>query len=130
MAAAYFACVNANGGIKGHPVQLNIETEAINPVQATAAAKKLIGSQHVVGMVGNTSIIECTVNHKYYEQQGFYVIASGIAPECYGTSNIASVNMGPRYSSTAPRSTRSSSTSTSWFDQSNAGHAYNVGGVR
>jgi branched-chain amino acid transport system substrate-binding protein len=30
---------------------------------------------------------------------GFYVIASGIAPECYGTSNIASVNMGPRYSS-------------------------------
>ena len=47
MAAAYFACVNANGGIKGHPVQLNIETEAINPVQATAAAKKLIGSEHV-----------------------------------------------------------------------------------
>ena len=48
-------------------------------------------------MVGNTSIIEdCTVNHKYYEQQGFYVIASGIAPECYGaTSNIRVREHGP-----------------------------------
>jgi len=132
MAAAYFACVNANGGIKGHPVQLNIETEAINPVQATAAAKKLIGSEHVLGMVGNTSIIECTVNHKYYEQQGFYVIASGIAPECYGTSNIASVNMGPRYSSDgAAQYALKQHINKLVFDQSNVpGTAYNVGGVQ
>jgi len=51
-------------------------------------------------MVGNTSIIECAINHKYWEAKGFYVIASGIAPECYGkTTNYSSVNMGPRYSS-------------------------------
>jgi branched-chain amino acid transport system substrate-binding protein len=50
-------------------------------------------------MVGNTSVIECAVNHKYYEQKGFFMIGSGIAPECYSTSNIAAVNMGPRYSS-------------------------------
>jgi len=132
MAAAYFACVNANGGIKGHPVQLNIETEAINPVQAGAAAKKLIGSEHVLGMVGNTSILECTINHKYYEQKGFYVIASGIAPECYGTSNIASVNMGPRYSSDgAAQYAISQKINKLVFDQSNVpGTAYNVGGVQ
>jgi branched-chain amino acid transport system substrate-binding protein len=53
----------------------------------------------VLGIVGNTSIIECSVNHEYYEQQGYYVIGSGIAPECYSTSNFAAVNMGPRYSS-------------------------------
>src|SRR5262245_59681455 len=132
MAAAYFACVNANGGIKGHPVQLNIETEAINPVQAGAAAKKLIGSEHVLGMVGNTSILECTINHKYYEQKGFSVIASGIAPECYGTSNIASVNMGPRYSSDgAAQYAISQKINKLVFDQSNVpGTAYNVGGVQ
>jgi branched-chain amino acid transport system substrate-binding protein len=99
MAKAYFDCVNANGGVNGHPIKYFIQTEQTNPAQAAAAAHKLIQSDKVVGIVGNTSIIECAVNHSYYEQMGFYVIASGIAPECYGTSNIASVNMGPRYSS-------------------------------
>jgi hypothetical protein len=51
----------------------------------------------VLGIVGNTSIIVCAVNHGYYEQQGFYVVDSGIAPECYSTPNSAPVNMGPRY---------------------------------
>jgi branched-chain amino acid transport system substrate-binding protein len=53
----------------------------------------------VLGFVGNTSLIEGAVNHGYYEQNGFYVICSGIAPEAYTTPNMACVNMGPRYSS-------------------------------
>jgi branched-chain amino acid transport system substrate-binding protein len=97
-AKAYFDCVNANGGINGRPISYTFETEQTDPGQAAAAAKKLIESDKVLGLVGNTSIIECTVNHKYYEAKGFYVIGSGIAPECYGTSNFAAVNMGPRYS--------------------------------
>jgi branched-chain amino acid transport system substrate-binding protein len=97
---AYFKCVNDNGGINGRPVTMTIETEAIDPAQAGAAAKKLIETDKVLGLVGNTSIIECAVNHEYYEQQGYYVIGSGIAPECYGTSNFAAVNMGPRHSVT------------------------------
>ena len=36
-------------------------------------------------MVGNTSIIECAINHGYYESRGIYMIGSGIAPECYAT---------------------------------------------
>jgi branched-chain amino acid transport system substrate-binding protein len=97
---AYFKCVNDNGGINGRPLQMVLETEAIDPAQAASAAKKLIESDKVLGIVGNTSIIECAVNHQYYEQQGYYVIGSGIAPECYGTSNFAPVNMGPRHSVT------------------------------
>ncbi len=97
-AKAYFDCVNDNGGINGHPIEYSLETEQTDPGQAAAAAKKLVESDKVVGIVGNTSIIECTVNHKYYEAKGYYVIGSGIAPECYGTSNFAAVNMGPRYS--------------------------------
>jgi len=99
MAAAYFACVNANGGINGHPVKLYIETEQTNPAQIAADAKQLVQSDHVVGIVGNTSLLECTIDHTYWEKLGYFIIDSGIAPECYSTSNSAAVNMGPRYSS-------------------------------
>jgi branched-chain amino acid transport system substrate-binding protein len=98
MAEAYFKCVNDNGGINGRPISYVIETEQTDPGQAASLAKKLIETEKVLGIVGNTSIIECAVNHSYYEQNGYYVIGSGIAPECYSTSNFAAVNMGPRYS--------------------------------
>src|SRR6266568_4550019 len=99
MAKAYFDCVNANGGINGHPIKYYIATEQTNPAQIAADAKQLVQTDHVVGIVGNTSIIECSVNSSYWQKLGFYVIDSGIAPECYSTPNSAAVNMGPRYSS-------------------------------
>jgi branched-chain amino acid transport system substrate-binding protein len=97
-AKAYFDCVNDNGGINGRPIDYSIETEQTDPGQVASLARKLVQSEKVLGIVGNTSIIECAVNHKYYEQQGYYIIGSGIAPECYSTPNSAAVNMGPRYS--------------------------------
>jgi branched-chain amino acid transport system substrate-binding protein len=97
-AKAYFDCVNDNGGINGRPIDYSIQTEQTDPGQAASLARKLIQSEKVLGIVGNTSIIECAVNHKYYEQQGYFIIDSGIAPECYSTPNSAAVNMGPRYS--------------------------------
>src|ERR1700726_2371599 len=99
MADAYFACVNANGGINGHPIKLYIETEQTNPAQVAADAKQLVQTDHVVGIIGNTSIIERSINHSYWESLGFFIIDAGIAPECYSTPNSAAVNMGPRYSS-------------------------------
>jgi branched-chain amino acid transport system substrate-binding protein len=98
MAKAVFDCVNDNGGINGRPIEYIIETEQTDPGQVASLAKKLIETENVLGIVGNTSIIECAINHGYYEQKGFYVINSGIAPECYSTPNSAPVNMGPRYS--------------------------------
>jgi branched-chain amino acid transport system substrate-binding protein len=97
-AEALFNCVNDNGGINGRPVELQIETEQTDPGQAANAAVKLAETDGVLGFVGNTSLIEGAVNHRYYEQNGFYVINSGIAPESYSTPNMAAVNMGPRYS--------------------------------
>jgi branched-chain amino acid transport system substrate-binding protein len=99
MAAAYFACVNANGGINGHPIKYYIETEQTNPTQIAADAKQLVDTDHVVGIVGNTSIIECAVDTPYWAKLGYYVIGSGIASQCWGTPNNITVNMGPRYSS-------------------------------
>ena len=99
MAKAYFDCVNANGGINGHPIKLYIATEQTNPAQIAADAKQLVQTDKVVGIIGNTSIIECSVDSSYWQKLGFYIIDSGIAPECYSTPNSAAVNMGPRYSS-------------------------------
>jgi branched-chain amino acid transport system substrate-binding protein len=99
MANAYFSCVNANGGIKGHPIKYYIETEQTNPAQIAAEAKQLVQSDHVVGIVGNTSIIECSIDSSYWQKLGYDIIDSGIAPECWSTPNSAAVNMGPRYSS-------------------------------
>jgi len=99
MANAYFTCVNANGGINGHPIKYFIEKEQTNATQIASLSKQLVQSDHVVGIVGNTSIIECSVDHAYWEGLGYYIIDSGIAPECYSTSHSAAVNMGPRYSS-------------------------------
>jgi branched-chain amino acid transport system substrate-binding protein len=99
MANAYFTCVNDNGGINGHPIKYYIETEQTNPAQIAAEAKQLVDTDHVVGIVGNTSIIECSVDSSYWQKLGYYIVDSGIAPECYSTPNSAAVNMGPRYSS-------------------------------
>src|SRR6516225_8406771 len=99
MEAAYFACVNANGGVNGHPIKLQLQTEATQPPQIAAASKLLVQTDHVLGMSGTSSILECTIDHTYWEKLTYKVIAAGIAPECYSTPNYADVNMGPRYSS-------------------------------
>ncbi len=132
MAKAYFDCVNNNGGIHGYRIQYFIETEQTDPGQNAALARKLVEKVGVVGMVGNTSIIECAVNHKYYEAKGIYMIGSGIAPECYSTSNISAVNMGPRYSSDgAVQSVIRAGVDKIVFDQSDvSGTGYIFAGVR
>jgi branched-chain amino acid transport system substrate-binding protein len=99
MAQAYFTCVNDNGGINGHPIKYKFYTEQTNPAQIAGFAHKLIQSDKVVAVVGGFSIIECAVDHKYWESLGIYELDAGIAPECWGTSNSAAPNMGPRYSS-------------------------------
>ena len=52
----------------------------------------------MLGIVGNTSLIDCAVNQKYYEKQRINLIANGVARECYFSENIRDINMGPYYS--------------------------------
>src|SRR6185312_16001520 len=97
-ANAYFQCVNDNGGINGRPIKYTLYTEQLNPAQEAALARKLITSDKVVGVVGNTSFAECGTNWKYYKSKGFIVIGAGVQAECFGTPSIVESNMGPRYS--------------------------------
>ncbi|MGH2885353.1 MAG: ABC transporter substrate-binding protein, partial [Solirubrobacteraceae bacterium] len=99
MMIAYFNCVNANGGVNGHPLKLYVIYDQTQPAQIAAAAKQLIQSDHVVGIVGVFDLLECTIDQSYWKQLGIYEMGAGIAPECWSTPNSAAVNMGPRYSS-------------------------------
>lgn len=95
-AAAYFACVNANGGINGRPVEYHVEDDQWNPEAAAAAAAKLVNDQKAVAMVGNGSFIEMAVNAKTYVDQGIMAMASACAiSECFETPNLVSTNQGP-----------------------------------
>jgi len=96
---AYFNCVNANGGVNGHPLKLFVQLDQTQPAQITAAAHKLIQSDHVVAIDGVFDLLECTLDASYWKQLGIYEMDAGISPECWSTPNSAAVNMGPRYSS-------------------------------
>jgi branched-chain amino acid transport system substrate-binding protein len=100
MAAIYFDCVNANGGIYGHPIEYSYEDETeIDPALSASLATKLVEEDQVLGIVGSTSLIECDVNGAYYAEHGYYPIIAGVAQGCFTNPNFSAVNMGPYYSS-------------------------------
>jgi branched-chain amino acid transport system substrate-binding protein len=99
MIIAYFNCVNANGGVNGHPLKLFVQYDQTQPAQIAAAAKQLIQTDHVVAIDGVFDLLECTIDQAYWKQLGIFEMDAGIAPECWSTPNSAAVNMGPRYSS-------------------------------
>lgn len=95
-AAAYFACVNANGGINGRPIEYHVEDDQWNPEAAAAAAAKLVNDKKAVAMVGNGSFTEMAVNAQTYVDQGIMAMASACAiSECFETPNLVSTNQGP-----------------------------------
>jgi branched-chain amino acid transport system substrate-binding protein len=98
-AAAYFKCVNDNGGINGRPVAYTVQDDTWNPEVAAQAASKLVKDTKVVGMVGSSSFVECGANNKLYETEGVAVISSvGVPRACFFGKNYISFNSGPRQS--------------------------------
>ena len=98
-AAAYFNCVNANGGINGRPINYIVEDDGWNPEQAAQVAAKLVNDDKVVAMVGNTSFVECAANAQLYEDENVIAISGvGVPRECFYSKNIAPTNQGPRLS--------------------------------
>ncbi|MEZ5537948.1 MAG: ABC transporter substrate-binding protein [Thiolinea sp.] len=99
-AAAYFRCVNDNGGIHGRPIEYMVENDQWNPELAAQAAAKLVKDENVVAMVGNSSFVEMSVNAPTYAENNIMAMASGCAvSECFESSNIVSTNQGPLPSS-------------------------------
>lgn len=95
-AAAYFRCVNENGGINGRPIRYLVENDQWNPELAAQVATKLIKDRGVVAFVGNGSVVSMAVNAKLYAEQNVMVMAAACAiSDCYENSNIVSTNQGP-----------------------------------
>ena len=107
-ANAYFQCVNDNGGINGRPIKYKLYSEQLNPTQQASLAKKLIESDKVVGIVGNTSFTECGTNWKYYKSKGFTMIGAGVQAECFGTPTIVESTWARATATSAPRRRSSS----------------------
>jgi branched-chain amino acid transport system substrate-binding protein len=98
-AAAYFQCLNDNGGIQGRPVQFIAQESGVDPQQTASYATKLAETEKVDAFVSSFSLLDCPVNRDYYKKNGFYAIVAGVPNECFNTPNIAALNMGPGYSS-------------------------------
>jgi branched-chain amino acid transport system substrate-binding protein len=100
-AAAYFNCLNANGGVNGRPVKYVMEDDAWNPEQSSQVAAKLINDQHAVALVGNMSFVDCGANQGVYEKADIMVVAGvGVPRDCFFQKNYAPTNAGPRVSNT------------------------------
>jgi branched-chain amino acid transport system substrate-binding protein len=98
MASIYFDCVNANGGIYGNPIEYSFEDAAPDPAVLQSIATKLVEQDQVLGIVGNTELLECDVNTDYYAENGYSPIIAGVAPGCFLNDTWSAVNMGPYYS--------------------------------
>ncbi len=99
-AAAYFDCVNANGGINGRPIEYLVEDDQWNPETAGQAAARLVEDEGVVAMIGGASFVECGVNAELYASSGVISVPGvGVPRQCFESANIAPINEGPRLSS-------------------------------
>lgn len=95
-AAAYFACINDNGGINGRPIEYLVENDQWSPELAGQVGVKLVKDEGVVALVGNGSVVSMAVNAKLYEEEGVMAMASACAiSDCYENANIVSTNQGP-----------------------------------
>jgi branched-chain amino acid transport system substrate-binding protein len=98
-AVAYFKCVNDNGGVKGRPIKFIDQQHGSDPQQVASLATKLAETDKVLAFVSGFSILDCPVNKDFYKKNGFNVILAGVPNDCFQSSNIAALNMGPGYSS-------------------------------
>jgi branched-chain amino acid transport system substrate-binding protein len=97
---AYFDMINAAGGVHGQMLKYLSYDDAGSPTEAALDARKLVLQDHVVAMVGNTSLVDCDTNVSFYEQQD--IIANGTAPQpqCWSNPVWFPINPGPYVSTT------------------------------
>ncbi|MFD5246306.1 ABC transporter substrate-binding protein [Amycolatopsis sp. NPDC058340] len=100
-AKAVFDAANASGGVNGRQIQYKALDDKGDPAAAAAAAREVVGRDEAVALVGSSSLIECEINNKYYEQQKILSMQGiGVDPACFSSPNIAPVNVGPYHDMT------------------------------
>ncbi len=92
--SAYFACVNANGGIHGRPVEYRPYYDQIDPQVTKAMATRMIADDHVDGVLAGLSILDCSVNAQAYAKAGYAVIGPGLDTCSFRSPAWAPVSIG------------------------------------
>jgi branched-chain amino acid transport system substrate-binding protein len=101
-AAAFFKCVNANGGINGRPIDYAYEDDALNQQKAAQIAAQFAADRSIVALAGDATFIGCGAANPVYKKADLYSITgTGVPQSCFESSNIAPVNAGPRMSTVA-----------------------------
>ena len=77
MINAYFACVNANGGVNGHPLKLSVELDQTQPVADRGGRQAAVQTDHVVAIDGVFDLLECTLDASYWKPLGIYEMDAG-----------------------------------------------------
>lgn len=100
-AKAVFDEYNAAGGFNGRPIEYKTFDDKADPSASQAAANDALKTG-AVALVGNSSLLDCSVNHTTWEKEGIVSIqAIGVDPFCFATPNVAPVNTGPYFDSFA-----------------------------
>src|SRR5947207_705223 len=98
-AAAFFKCVNANGGIHGRRIDYAYGDDALNQQKAAQIAAQFAADKSVVALAGDATFIGCGAANPIYKKADLYSITgTGVPESCFESSNIAPVNAGPRMS--------------------------------
>ena len=95
--AAYFKLINSQGGIDGHLIQFQSGDDKGTASTAGELARLYVLQDHVVAMVGNTSLADCNTNANFYTANSIAVIGGGTEPVCFSQANWDPVNAGPYY---------------------------------
>jgi branched-chain amino acid transport system substrate-binding protein len=93
-AQAYFEQVNAEGGVCGQEIEYTVVDDKGEPQASATAARELVLQDNVDAMV-NESLVDCSVNKSFYEQEGLRVTGVGVNPACYDSNIFAMTNNGP-----------------------------------
>lgn len=96
-AQAVFDEYNAAGGFNGRPIELDVFDDKADPAASTTAARDALAGG-AVALVGSSSMLDCSVNHRTWEENNIISIqGTGVDPFCFATPNIAAVNTGPYF---------------------------------
>jgi branched-chain amino acid transport system substrate-binding protein len=100
-AQAYFDCVNANGGIGGHPIDFIVKEDTTDPSAVSTFGTALVEDDQVDGLVSGFSVLDCIVNEQLRAENGYMAIGGGITNECFNSPTFAPVNIGSANSALA-----------------------------
>ncbi|MGV9865890.1 ABC transporter substrate-binding protein [Rhodococcus koreensis] len=73
IALAWGKAINAKGGINGHPVEIVVKDDGLDPTRSLQAVKELVEVEKVVAIVGEASpVVDSWVN--YVDAQGIPIV--------------------------------------------------------